>query len=254
MFEYQMPSTISDIARASGLSTATVDRALHGRGGVSAANRQRVLSTARELGYLPMEGAVALPSRAVRLAFLIPRLDSAFMAEIARTLEARAAAHPLVAQCEIIPLDAIGPAAFQDGLAHLPDGVDRIGAITTDHPKTRAALSHLTASGLPLITLASDIAGPRAGYVGIDNRAAGRTAAQLTALFAGAQPGTVALCLGSRAFMGHAERERGFMEALPNYAPNLACLNAIETSEDPERMRRAVASLMRREPALRAIY
>ena len=60
-------TTIADIARNAEVSTATVDRALNGRPGVSAANRQRVLRAARELGYLPSEGMFPLPSRPARL-------------------------------------------------------------------------------------------------------------------------------------------------------------------------------------------
>ena len=49
-----MKATVSDIARSCGLSTATVDRVLNNRAGASAANRQRVMEAAKQLGYLPM--------------------------------------------------------------------------------------------------------------------------------------------------------------------------------------------------------
>ena len=53
-----LKATISSIADSSGLSTATVDRVINGRPGVSAANRQRVMEAAQQLGYLPTAGAV----------------------------------------------------------------------------------------------------------------------------------------------------------------------------------------------------
>jgi DNA-binding LacI/PurR family transcriptional regulator len=48
-----MSATIRDIARKTGLSTATVSLALRGLGTISEATRQRVRSVARELGYQP---------------------------------------------------------------------------------------------------------------------------------------------------------------------------------------------------------
>ena len=53
-------SGIKDIARALGVSTGTVDRALHGKPEVSPATRARVLSMAESLGYRP-ESRRALP-------------------------------------------------------------------------------------------------------------------------------------------------------------------------------------------------
>ena len=75
-----MKATVSDIARNCGLSTATVDRVLNNRAGVSAANRQRVMEAAKQLGYLPMADAVTLPSKPAHLEFFLPIGSNAFMA------------------------------------------------------------------------------------------------------------------------------------------------------------------------------
>ena len=67
-----MKGTVTAIARSCGLSTATVDRVLNDRAGVSAANRHRVMDAALRLGYLPTVGGMALPSKPAKLEFLIP--------------------------------------------------------------------------------------------------------------------------------------------------------------------------------------
>jgi LacI family transcriptional regulator, galactose operon repressor len=54
---------IKDIARALGISTGTVDRALDAKPGVNPATRARVLSMAAELGYRPNLAARYLKSR-----------------------------------------------------------------------------------------------------------------------------------------------------------------------------------------------
>src|ERR1700744_4793926 len=64
---------IPDIARAAGVSTATVDRVLNGREGVRAITAQRVLQVAAQLGYLPAPDVPAAPvSKPMRIAFLLP--------------------------------------------------------------------------------------------------------------------------------------------------------------------------------------
>ena len=56
------PSSIHDVARAAGVSTATVSRALRGLDRVSPQTRARVLEVARELSYVPSPSAASLKS------------------------------------------------------------------------------------------------------------------------------------------------------------------------------------------------
>ena len=137
-------TTNTDIARKAGLSTATVDRALNGRPGVTPANRQRVLQAARELGYLPSEGMVPLPARPAHLEFLIPFGQNAFMRDIARSIADFAATQPLVASCNVAMLDGIGPDALVPALDALAARTNGVGVITIDHPKTRHAIRQRT--------------------------------------------------------------------------------------------------------------
>lgn len=56
-------STIYEVARRSGVSTATVSRVMHEGTGFSAATRERVLAAAAELGWVPSGPARGLASR-----------------------------------------------------------------------------------------------------------------------------------------------------------------------------------------------
>src|SRR5215469_15846527 len=53
-------STLYDVARAAGVSTATVSRVVHGHVGVRPATRQRVLDVIEELGYVPDSAAQSM--------------------------------------------------------------------------------------------------------------------------------------------------------------------------------------------------
>src|ERR1700761_6366143 len=70
---------IRDIAEALGTSIGTVDRALHGRSGVSARTKAKVLRMAEQLGYKPNIAARSLKlNRKIRIAAVLPREIAAF--------------------------------------------------------------------------------------------------------------------------------------------------------------------------------
>ena len=74
---------IDDVARAAGVSTATVSRALSGRGPVSTTTRDRVLAAAERLGYVVSAAASSLATgRARAVGVLVPFLDSWFFSTV----------------------------------------------------------------------------------------------------------------------------------------------------------------------------
>lgn len=76
-------SGIDDVARAAGVSTATVSRALSGRGSVSTATRERVLAAAGRLGYVVSAAASTLATgRARAVGVVVPFLDRWFFSTV----------------------------------------------------------------------------------------------------------------------------------------------------------------------------
>lgn len=74
---------IDDVARRAGVSTATVSRALSGRGQVSSRTRARVLSAAEELGYVVSAAASSLATgRARAIGVVVPLLDRWFFSTV----------------------------------------------------------------------------------------------------------------------------------------------------------------------------
>lgn len=68
------PTTITDVARAAGVSKAAVSFALNDRPGVAADTRARILTVARELGWTPSHRGRALSvSRALAVGLVIAR-------------------------------------------------------------------------------------------------------------------------------------------------------------------------------------
>jgi len=89
-----------------------------------------------------------------------------------------------------------------------------------DHPAVVSAIGRLTDRGIPVVTLVTDVRdSTRVAYAGIDNVAAGATAAYLVAQVLGDRPGDVLLTLSRSLFFGERERADAFTTALSELAP-----------------------------------
>ncbi|MBV8353097.1 MAG: LacI family DNA-binding transcriptional regulator [Verrucomicrobia bacterium] len=244
--------TISDLAREAGVSTATVDRVMNSRNGVSARTRDHVLSVAQQLGYpVPLATELLAP---VRLDFVLPGGTNTYMNLLAAGFEEEAGAFPSERVC-VHRVEGFSPDALSEKLQALHDAVDEIGIVALDHPKVREAVRDLDAAQIPLLAMVSDIPNvPRIGYLGIDNRAAGRLAGYLLGRFMGARHGKVALFAGSLSYRGHEEREMGFRHVLAEEFPELAVLQLQENLDDMERSYTETAELMRNHPNLGGVY
>lgn len=85
--------TIGDVARAAGVSTATVSRVLNDLASVDPALRARVDSAVASLGYVPHAGARALKlQRSGTVGAIFPTVDNAIFAQAIDALQRRLAA------------------------------------------------------------------------------------------------------------------------------------------------------------------
>ena len=80
--------SIKDVARDVEMSTATVSRALRGLAGVSEETRERVMESARRLGYVPSPSAAGLASGQTRtVAVIVPMVTRWFFASVVQGAE-----------------------------------------------------------------------------------------------------------------------------------------------------------------------
>jgi LacI family transcriptional regulator len=153
-------------------------------------------------------------------------------------------------------IEGFNPDALASTLQQMHGQTQGVGLIALDHPTVREAIRSLTAGGIKVVTLASDIHNvPREAYVGIDNRAAGRLAGFLLGRFiATSEPKKVALFAGSLSYRGHEEREMGFRHMLAEEFPNLSIVELREMKDDRERAFKEASSLLDHHGDLAAIY
>ncbi len=226
---------IIDIALQAGVSTATVDRVLNKRPGVRQKTIDRVIETVKWLEKGPKRPTI-IPTITSDLTLDVIIAGGAgfsndvLVREIKRTSKERGVAVRLA-----LP-QRMDPAALAGALSTCQKaGSSGVIVQVLEHPSVRAAIGELAASGIPVVTILTDL--PRAetvGYVGLDNRAAGRTAGLLMGRLC-AQGGTIAIFWGGQLYRSHEEREMGFRTVLRSEFEHLKVLDAIRGFDDPRK-------------------
>ncbi|ACI56680.1 transcriptional regulator, LacI family [Rhizobium leguminosarum bv. trifolii WSM2304] len=243
-----MRPTVHDIAAAAGVSLATVDRVLNQRPGVRHVTREKVETAIRDLGYIRDVAAANLAKgRTYPLVFILPASDNSFMHGLNAEIRQAVLRSPAErTDIRIVEVPAFDPAALVSVLEELarekPCG---IAMVATDAPEVRAVVDRLVRERFPIVTLVSDLTGSlRHHYAGVDNIAAGRTAARLLGRFLGPRKGEIAVLAGSMLVRDHRERLEGFAAVMAEEFPDLAILPVLEGRDDPEVANRLVADAL----------
>jgi LacI family transcriptional regulator len=250
--------TIADLAEAAGVSVATVDRVLNRRHPVREATALRVLEAAESLGYHAtslLRSRLQGQTTPCRLGFLLQRESSPFYRQLAGHLEAAVLG---LAGPESRPVvefvDELDAATIVLRMRALGRRVDGLAVVSVDHPRVTEEIDRLRSQGIPTFTLLSDLSAPmRAGYIGLDARKAGRTAAWAITRLA-RRPGAVAIFVGSHRYLDHDTREISLRSYLREHAPDFALLEPLVDLEQPSVAYDAALPLLRRHPELAGIY
>lgn len=254
----QQNTTTNDVARAAGVSIATVDRVINGRSGVRHETRERVHAAIERLDFRrDLRAASLARGRTYRFLFVLPCRQSSF----AENLEEAALNLPSALMAERVDIaiekaDMMDPAslfATLDGIR--PEDWDGIAVKATDAPGIREALDDLVDRGLPVVTLVSDIpSSKRQVYVGLDNTAAGRVAGSLMGRFLSDRKGVIGMIAGSLMIRDHIERRVGFEQVLTTEYPSLTLLPVVESADDPAAAAQIMERMLNEHPDLLGIY
>jgi LacI family transcriptional regulator len=250
--------TITDLARISGVSVATVDRVLNNRLPVREDTARRVYETATEIGYhaaglIKQRMRHELPE--YRLGFLLLRREDVFYSEFARELDLAVSQNQRFRGVATIDFaDSLAPDEIVERMRKLAAKSRAVALVGPDHPTLTVAVEALKAKGMPVFSLLSDFAsGIREGYVGLDNRKVGRTAAWMISK-AAKRPGKVALFVGSHRFHGHELREIGFRSFFREQAPEFTLLETLVNLEANQITHDTIIDLLERHRDLVGLY
>jgi LacI family transcriptional regulator len=245
------PYRIREIAAQSGLSTATVDRVLHGRGGVRESTVREVHQAIADLDR--QQAQVRLGGRTFMVDVVV-QAPPRFSAAVKAALEAE--------------LPALRPAVIRSRFRFLdsPSAGDLVAVLervarTRSHgvilkaPDSPAVVEAVNRLGIPVVTLVTDLpASRRTAYVGIDNRAAGATAAYLVEQWLADRAGDVLLVRGRGSFRGEDEREAAFREEMRRCGPGRRLVGVVDAEDRADAVLQATRAALAADPAIRAVY
>jgi LacI family transcriptional regulator len=228
--------TITHIAQAAGVSTATVDRVLNNRPGVNPATVQKVRDAVAALGAgNPTRGRPRLTPN-YKFAFVLPANRRGFFDMVDRVIAQAAGDFRHQHITQVTHRLSTGHARdFAMELADLGD-FDGIALLAPDIPPVKLAVNALVRSGVHVVTLFSDVPGSmRETFIGADNRAAGRTAGLLLGRsLPRHEPGLCALLSPATRYAAEIDRRIGFVQVIEERFPNtkLVRVNDVPESED----------------------
>lgn len=197
-----------DIALAAGVGTATVERVLNGRGGVRPELVEKVVIAARSLNY-----PRTLPDAhrgLMRIEVLMVRPETTFYRRLSKAFERIAATLDPLVVVQRSFTEEMNPQ--QIAMHILSRDVPRAGLILAvpNSPLISAAVQTVVRQGLPVVHVVTRASEDKVEFVGIDNYAAGRTAAHFIFRMSRAEGPVVALC--HPIYQVHRDRIRGFSD------------------------------------------
>lgn len=253
-----MRPTVHDIAAEAGVSLATVDRVLNGRSGVRQQTVDKVEAAVQRLGYVRDVSAANLAKRRIYpLVFVIPEGPNSFLrgleAEICSAMQRSSAERTSIMIETVPPFDPAAIVAVLDQID--PAATAGVALVATDTPEVSAAVDRLIDKGIHVATLVSDLPGTRrTHFCGIDNLAAGRTAAGLIGRFCSGRSGKVLVVAGSMALSDHMDRASGFAAVMNSEFVDLEIVGPVDTNDDADRVGQTVRTAMAANPDIIAIY
>ena len=251
-------TTIADVARKAGVSTATVDRVISRRRRVKPATAEAVAAAARELNFyatpLLQYRATELVERH-RLGFVLQKRSKRFYLRLEEALREHAG-EALDFKCDVKIqfVNELSAAAIAGAMAELGAEVDALAVVALEHPYINDEIRRLQSGGIPTVALLSNVSSPElAGFIGIDGRRAGRCAAWAIERCAPAGS-SVGIMIGSHRYSGHEDREGGLRSYFREHQSKFSLPPAITYFDTDEGAYECALELLDGQAGIGAIY
>ncbi|MDE0970245.1 MAG: LacI family DNA-binding transcriptional regulator [Octadecabacter sp.] len=249
--------TTKDLAKAAGVSRATVDRVLNGRDGVRQKTVDRVQEAIKKLGFVRnLQAANLAKSQSYHFVFALPRSGDQFLERIVQHIdEAMEIFSTDHISCDVRHIDENDPHSISDFLDSLsPHEVNGVAIMSPETPQVRDAISRLQDRGVAALPFVSNQTMMDSDWVGINNRAAGATAALLLGQFIGRQEGSVMVIAESMQSRDSLERRLGFDEEINTAFKQLRVLPSLETYGNDARAGEIITASLASNSDLVGIY
>lgn len=242
--------TIHEIAAASGVGTATVDRVLNGREGVRESTRLRVMQAVEKFS----KPEASVPARHWRIAFLSeagPSFNQTLEAAILRYGNNNPGSAYSFTGWASSRADTI---KFANLIERTAEECDGLVIVAREDLTINRAIRNVIARKNPVICLNTDLpASGRAVFVGSDQIAAGSTAACLMGRTLGNRAGKI-LLVYSLPYRAQEERELGFRRVLRSEFSQLQIDDRVNSNDDNEHSYRHVMNYIESHGAPAGVY
>ena len=158
--------TLKDVAKAAGVSYATVSRALSGSSQVGSETRERVLKLCDEMGYTTNFVARSMVTKRTNLiGLVVPSVDNQFMSELAYHAEVSARAHGYnIMLCDSGPDLKQEKTVFKLLLGRQVDGILIVPQSSRSYDNLKSYLDQV-----PTVFLSENLRSQPQSYVAVDN-------------------------------------------------------------------------------------
>jgi LacI family transcriptional regulator len=248
------PFSMKELARQAGLSLATIDRVLHKRDGATAASTKRVSQAIKELNQ---QGELSVVKGRKFTIDIVMEAPERFTELVRKALEQE--------------LPQLQPAVFRfrfhvaevlslDDFVSLLGRIERRGSngVILKAPKLIGiadAIAKLAEKSIPVVTLVTDIPqSNRIAYVGIDNYAAGETAAYLMSSWLPVKSVSILVNVSSVTFQGEFERLQAFELSLAKHHSHHTVTVVSEGFGSHQNTENLVRNCLRTNPNIKAVY
>ncbi|OCP23597.1 MULTISPECIES: LacI family DNA-binding transcriptional regulator [unclassified Ensifer] len=253
-----MRPTAKDLARVAGVSLATVDRVLNDRPNVSKAAVRKVNETIEQIGFVRNPAAVSLArNKSYRFQFILPTIGDLYLIELIRRMkEAQASVKGDLVDLDIVQIAVDDPSKVAKYLSDMDvNDFDGVALMAPDSPEVRDAISRLTGRGIKFVQfLCCKEKLPRADFVGVDNFAAGATAAKIIGRFVGGKTGKVMIVAETMRTLDSIQRRLGFDSVISSQFTHLQCLPSVETYGDESKASQILRRALETNQDVVAIY
>lgn len=251
-------ATLNEIVEASGLSRATVDRVVNNRPGVHPRTRDLV---ARVVAELEKNAEAIAPNPATPLVSRYFQLCIQGSDVFAETLEAALADSAEIFRSRGCKLSVVRFASNEDEtlsdyLATIGEKCDGVAISARNSESVCNRLRALKRRRIPIVSFNTDVdADARHCHIGIDNRAAGQTAAFLIGTHLNHLPAAnVALVVNSAAYRSHEDREIGCRALLRQRHPQINLFEIVKGEDDAEDTYQALCEALSARSDISALY
>jgi LacI family transcriptional regulator len=248
--------TLTDLAKAAGVSIATVDRVINRRLPVSEDTASRVVQAAEGIGYhatsLIKRRMHEMPPR--RFGFLLQKPD-AFYRQLGQELaNATRASTAVEGKAQIEFIEDVVPSIIAERILLAAKKADAIAVVAMDHPLVNEAVEAVIAQKKPVFTLLSNITTPAcSGHFGADSRKCGRIAGWTISRLAH-KPGKIGILVGSHRYLNQDLSEISFRTYMREHAPGFQLLEPIINLDDERIAYEAVTDMIGSNADLVGVY